>query len=184
LADLPSSQKAINMLRNSGCPSNVINHCKAVSRTAVGIAKKLTKNGVNIDLELVRIGGLLHDIGRSKTHSINHALIGSEIAQSYNLPRSVINIIERHIGSGITAEEASKLGLPKRDFIPITLEEKIVSYADKLIDKDQKVDFKEAYEKFASELGLDHPAVPRLKELHKEITTLLGDLPNDTANIT
>lgn len=184
MADLPSSRRAINLLKDAGCSFNVIKHCKAVSRKAVKIAKKLVRKGIPVDIELVKIGGLLHDIGRSKTHSINHALVGSEIAHSYELPESVVKIIERHIGSGITAEEASELGLPRRDFIPQTLEEKIVSYADKLIDRDHEIDFNEAFEKFILDLGLSHPAVPRLKKLHSEIAALLGDLPDDAINIT
>ena len=35
-----------------------------------------------------------------------------------------MNIIERHIGAGITEEEAVNLGLPKKSYLPETLEEK------------------------------------------------------------
>ena len=88
------------------------------------------------------------------------------------------------MGSGITAEEASKIGLPRRDFIPLTLEEKIVSYADKLVVGDHEMDFDEAFEKFAIDLGATHPAVPRFRKLHNEILVMLGDLSDGDINIT
>ena len=79
-------------------------------------------------------GALLHDLGRSKTHTVDHAVVGAQIAQSIGLPESVVRIIKRHVGAGITAEEAEWLGWPKDVYEPQTLEEKVVSYADKLID--------------------------------------------------
>jgi uncharacterized protein (TIGR00295 family) len=63
---------------------------------------------------------------------------GAKIAIELGLPLSIVNIIERHVGAGIPFEEAENLGLPPKDYIPITLEEKIVSHADNLIDNDQK----------------------------------------------
>lgn len=176
MPNLPSSRGAVRLLKKVNCPHNVINHCKAVSKLAVRIAKKLKKKGIPVDVKLIKIGGLLHDIGRSKTHNIEHALIGSEIARSFDLPEAVVKIIERHVGSGITAEEAIQLGLPERNFMPTTLEEKIVSYADKLIAGNHRMDFNEALERFSTDLGATHPAVCRLKQLHKEFISILGDL--------
>ena len=50
------------------------------------------------------------------------------------MPEAVIAIIKRHVGGGITDAEAKKLGWPKDNYTPVTLEEKIVSYADKLVE--------------------------------------------------
>ena len=46
-------------------------------------------------------------------------------------------ICERHTGAGLTANEiiAQKLPLPPRDFLPETLEEKLVCLADKFFSK-------------------------------------------------
>lgn len=175
MSNLPSSRAATRLLKKVGCSFNVIKHCETVSKLAVRIAKKLKKKGIPVDVELVKIGGLLHDIGRSKTHNIDHAVIGSEIARSYDVPEAVIMIIERHIGSGITAEEAKKLGLPERNFLPTTLEEKIVSYADKLVSGNHKMNFDEALGRFTMDLGEAHPAVCRLKQMHKEFVSIIGD---------
>ena len=181
---IPSSRKAIKILQEVGCSSSVIKHCKTVSKLAVKMSKKLLQKNIPVDIELVKIGGLLHDIGRSKTHGITHALVGSEIARSYNFSETLVKVIERHTGSGITAEEAVKLGLPKKDYIPQTIEEKIVSYTDKLVTRDREMSFSEAFEKFSIDLGAKHPAVSRLKKLHNEIYTMLGDLADVDVNIT
>jgi len=80
--------------------------------------------------------------------------------------------VERHVGAGITQEEAVKLGLPPRDYVPQTLEEKIVCYADKLISCNKKVSIEETLRQFTSDLGEGHPAIERLKALHEEIVKL------------
>lgn len=178
MSKTPSEKEAINLLKKAGCTSNVIKHCKAVANLANKIAEKIAKNGVYVDVKLVKIGALLHDIGRAKTHDIEHAIIGADIARSFNLPESIVQIIERHIGSGITAEEATRLGLPKKDFLPRSLEEKIVSYSDKLIEGGREVEFGEALKTFSKELGgfLGPPAIKRFKKLHGELSSLIGEL--------
>jgi uncharacterized protein len=140
------------------------------------MAKKSQANGAKVDVKLVEIGGLLHDIGRSKTHGIDHAYVGSRIVMSLNLPESIVKIVERHIGSGIPSEEAVELGLPNKDFIPETWEEKIVSYSDKLIDGDRRMSFEEALRRFSKDLGKSHPAVRRFKKLHAELTRIFENL--------
>ena len=81
-------------------------------------AGKLEGKGLKIDIELVEAGALLHDLGRSKNHTVDHAIVGAQIAQSIGLPESVIRIIKRHVGAGITAEEAQMAGLAKRHLQP------------------------------------------------------------------
>lgn len=136
---LPTREQALLFLRESGCRENVIRHVEAVSALAVEIAEACRKRGFNVDLQLVEIGGLLHDIGRAKTHSVHHAVLGVDIARSLGLPEPVVSIIKRHVGGGITAKEAQKLGWPQDIYVPLTLEEKIVSYADKLVEGSRRV---------------------------------------------
>jgi len=174
---IPSPEEALKILREVGCPNNVIEHCKAVAELAKRIAKRCLENDVNVDVQLIYVGALLHDIGRSKTHSVHHAIVGAEIAKSLGLPKSIISIIERHVGGGISADEAAKLGWPKKDYIPQSLEEKIVAYADKLIDGAHVVPLEETLRKFKMKLGEKHPAIERIKRLHNEILALCGANP-------
>jgi uncharacterized protein len=170
---LPSREQALQLLHQSGCSGNVINHCEAVAELAVEIAEACRKRGLDVNLELVEIGALLHDIGRSKTHSVHHSVIGAQIAEELGLPESVILIIKRHVGGGITAKEARKLGWPKGIYVPQTLEEKIVSYADKLIEGSQRVPIERTIENFSRELPPS--AIARIRRLHEEMLALIGD---------
>jgi len=177
---LPSSQMALRLLSESGCSKRVIAHCKAVSALAVTFAEACEKKGLDVDVNLVEVGALLHDIGRSKTHGVNHAIVGVEIAKSLNLPESIVSIIERHVGGGITADEAKELGWPVKDYLPTTLEEKLVSYADKLIEGSRVVSIERTIEQFSRTLGENHPAIDRIIRLHEELFPLIGDLNVDS----
>ncbi len=177
---LLSSETALKLLSESGCSNRVIAHCKAVSALAVKFANSCKNRGLEVDVELVEVGALLHDIGRSKTHNVNHVIIGVEIAKSLNLPESIISIIEHHVGGGITADEAKTLGWPVKDYLPITLEEKIVTYADKLIKGLRVVPIEKTLRNLSLDLGENHPAVVRVKRLHEELSPLIGDLDADS----
>jgi uncharacterized protein len=170
---LPTRRQALQLLKKSGCRGNVIRHCEAVAQLATEIAEACQENGLDVDVELVQIGALLHDIGRSKTHSVHHAIIGADIAKSLGLPEPIISIIKRHVGGGITAKEARKLGWPRDDYTPQTLEEKIVSYSDKLIEGSRRVPIEKTLRSISQELP--HSAVERVQRLHEEILASIGD---------
>ena len=157
----------MRLLKCVGCDAQVIRHCKAVSQLAVKIAQKLRQR--DIDIDQVRIGALLHDIGRSQTHGVTHAYVGSKMLRDLGIPDPVVKIVERHIGAGIPSNEALDLGLPGKDYMPQTIEEKIVAYADKLVDGNRTISFEEACAQIADVLGFTHPAVSRFRMLHKEL---------------
>jgi len=171
---LPSPEEAVKILKDVGCSTNVIKHSEAVANLAVQIASKCLENGVSVNVNLVHIGALLHDIGRSKTHSVHHAVVGAEIARSLGLPDAIIAIIERHVGGGITPEEAVKIGLPNKSYVPETIEEKIVSCADKLIEGSSIVPIEETINRFSKELGEGHPAIERIKRIYNEVLSACG----------
>ena len=172
---LPNREQAIELLRKNHCSPQVINHCVAVADLALETAKKLSAKGLKVNLELVDTGALLHDLGRSKNHTVDHGLIGAQMAQSIGLPESLISIIKRHVGGGITAEEAAGFGWPKDTYTPQTLEEKIVSYADKLIDHSKRVPIELEIKRLQKENKVE-PA-ERVRKLNEEITSLLGNKP-------
>ena len=164
---IPTPERCIELLQENGCSDEVIKHCMAVRDVAVRIAKK-----ADADLKLVEAGALLHDIGRSKTRGITHAVEGVRIARRIGLPLNILYIIERHLSAGIPKEEAVKLGLPEKDYIPETLEEKIVAHADNLIQNCKRQRIEEEI-KQAKEKGLEQVA-QRLIDLHKELSDICG----------
>ena len=173
---LPTRAEAIDILGKAGGSRRVIEHCRYVAKFSVKVAKALQRKGENVDVQLVEIGGLLHDIGRSKTHTVDHGFIGSQIARSLNLPQAVVKVIERHVGGGIPKEEAKRLGWPPRDYLPRTWEEKIVCYADKRVEGLRIMPIEQALEKYVARLGRNHPAIDRIKKLHDEIVAMVGEL--------
>ena len=147
-----------------------------MTRLAVEMAERLRSRGVEVDVRLVEAGALLHDIGRSRTHDADHSAVGGRMIREMGLPEELARIVDRHIGAGIPRAEARKLGLPKGVYVPKTLEEKLVAYADKLVCGSRVVDMQVTIDDFASRLGADHPAIRRLRDLHEEMSGLLGDV--------
>jgi len=156
----------VDSLIKAGCSQEVVAHCVAVSAIAVSLAGQVN---VPLDRELVRQGGLFHDIGRARTHGIDHALAGVAIARELGFSEQLALIIERHIGAGITATEAVRLGLPQKNYLPLTPEEKIVSYADNLTSGVREMPFSEALDRFRTILGPDHESVELFIKQHEEI---------------
>jgi len=154
------------ILIQAGCSADVVAHCIVVSQLALSLAERAK---VSVNRELVRRGGLFHDIGRSRTQGIEHAIAGVEIAKSLGFSEALVYIIERHIGAGITAPEAERLGLPRKDYLPLTMEEKIVSYADNLTSSVREMPFYEALNRFKDILGPDHEGVELFIKQHHEI---------------
>jgi uncharacterized protein len=116
------------LLARAGCGRSVIAHARAVT----DLALRFTESPV-VNRDLVFAGAMLHDIGRGRTHGIDHAQRGAAVARSLALDERVVSIIEKHIGAGMTADECSLERLIPRDCLPASVEEKIVTNADNLI---------------------------------------------------
>ncbi len=173
---LPSREQALQLLYENGCSQNVVNHCLAVAELASETAGALRKKGHNVDSQLVEIGALLHDIGRSKTHGVNHVIEGIRIAESAGLPQNVVSIIKSHVGGGITPDEAKALGWPDDEsYVPFTMEEKVVSFADKLIQGSKRVSVGLTINQLLKDGKPE--AAERVRILHEEIAALIGDCP-------
>lgn len=154
-------EDCIALLRRAGCSEGVIAHCRAVRDLALTYASDPI-----VDRELVRVGALLHDIGRGATHDLRHAEVGGEICRSFGLEGAVVAIVERHIGAGLTADESSLLGLVPRDCMPRTLEEKIVAHADNLVKGTRVITLEERLER---SIALPRSQRERIRRLGQEM---------------
>lgn len=164
---IPTAEQCVSLLKDAGCGEQVICHCQAVHDVALKIAEKTSANQ-----SLVEAGALLHDIGRSKSHGIDHALIGARLARELGLSAAIVGIIEHHIGAGLSSNSAKALGLPAKDFRPRTVEEKIVCHADNLIDDCRRQNIEVEVERALRENKKDYAM--QLVKLHKEISELIG----------
>ena len=102
---------------------------------------------LGMDRQFVEEGAMLHDIGIFKTNApdihchgtdpyILHGYDGAELLRAEGFPRHA-RVCERHTGAGISVKEIKEqnLPLPHHDFLPETLEEKVICYADKFYSK-------------------------------------------------
>lgn len=125
----------IKLLKDAGMAAEDLDHSLKVAGKALDIARRVvSSSGVQVDLELVGRGALFHDLGKAKTHAIEHGLLGAEMGKALGLPDTINVIMEKHIRGGLTAAEATELGLPVKDYTLHKLEERIIIYADRLVD--------------------------------------------------
>ena len=120
-------------------------HAVLVTNKALKIATKLQLN--QEQLTFIEEAAMLHDIGVIKVQCkkmacqgtlpyIAHGLAGAEILRQEGLPRHAL-VAERHVGVGLTKKEIidRNLPLPPQDYLPLSIEEKIITYADLFFSK-------------------------------------------------
>lgn len=125
------AMKDIATLKNEGCPDEAVLHSIEVARKALEISSRIDKP---LDRKLIVLGAIYHDLGKAQTYGMEHGEIGAEMAGRLGLDERIIAIILKHIRGGLTEPEAIELGLPVRDYTLKTPEEKIVIFADRLVD--------------------------------------------------
>jgi tRNA (cytidine56-2'-O)-methyltransferase len=162
-----SDDECRRILREAGCDEEIIEHAESVAKIAVKMAKLC-----DADVDLVRVGALLHDIGRTRTHGPEHGHHGGVILRGLCFPEKIVSVVERHVGGGLNSEEAAGLGLPEKDLIPNTIEEKIVCIGDKMIEENRRAPIEREIQKL-TEKGLDK-AAKRITALYTEIGKRCG----------
>ena len=123
----------------------LINHSQSVARKALQIVSSHPE--LHLDAQFVEEAAMLHDLGIFRTDApgiqcfgsepyICHGRLGAEILRKEGYERHA-RVCERHTGAGITCKEiiAQGLPLPHQNFLPETLEEKVICYADKFFSK-------------------------------------------------
>ena len=169
----PSEEGALSLHRKHGSAEKIVVHCVAVARVSRLLAEGFRKKGKEVDVDAVVVGALLHDIGRAKTQTVRHGLEGSLMLEAEGLDKMIVEIVLRHVGAGLDSEEARKLGLPELDYIPHTLEERIVCFADKMVDGDKVRPFHEEVKRFTQK---SHD-VMRLLALKRRLEEEFGEDP-------
>ncbi len=166
---IPNDHECIEYLIDAGCKRRVIIHCCTVRAVAEEIASKIPE----ADMDIVIAGALLHDIGRAKDHSIMHAYIGSKMVEDYGLPEVLVDIVRKHTGAGLDKDDVEEMGLPPGDYMPRTLEEKIVAHADNLVSDNRVVDHEHPVTKLINKGAFR--GADRIEMLHMELSDLYGE---------
>jgi len=123
----------------------LIEHSSMVVAKALAVAENVRH--LAPDLAFIKEAGMLHDIGIVFVNApelgchgdrpyICHGYLGRELLEKLGFPLHAL-VCERHVGAGIgiTDIERHNLQLPRRDMRPLTIEEKIICYADKFYSK-------------------------------------------------
>ena len=169
----PSEEEALELHRSHGSSPAIIQHCKTVAKVSKILAIEFKERGAPVDVGLVVAGALLHDIGRSEVQTVWHGVVGAEILRRDGVEEAVVEIVFRHVGAGISPDEAKALGFPDRDYVPRTLEQRIVCFSDKMVDSVKVRPFDEEVKRFVAK---KHD-VPRLVALKEGLAKDLGEDP-------
>ena len=123
----------------------LVTHSNLVRDKALKIASDHKE--LNPDLNFLAEAAMLHDIGIFKTNApdlycfgdfpyLCHGYLGCELLLEEGYSDHAL-VCERHTGVGITAEDVveNNLPLPVRDFVPVSVEEQIICFADKFYSK-------------------------------------------------
>lgn len=120
-------------------------HSECVTRKALQIADKHPE--LKLDRTFIQEAAMLHDIGIVKCDApgiecfgiepyIKHGIIGADMLRAAGHPKHA-RVCERHTGAGIALQDIidQHLPLPHQDFLPETMEEQVICYADKFYSK-------------------------------------------------
>lgn len=140
-------QAVFNKYYQPGTPlyNSVWSHSRLVADKALQLAQAHPE--LEIDLDFVYEAAMIHDIGVFLTNApsiyctgdqpyICHGVLGAELMRADGYPRHAL-VCERHTGTGLTVADiiAQNLPLLHRDMCPVSLEEKLICFADKFYSK-------------------------------------------------
>ena len=123
----------------------LIAHSRMVVSKCLEIAENISYQ--DPDKSFLREAAMLHDIGiflvkapdigcYGSRDYVCHGYLGRDLLEKEGLPIHAL-VCERHVGVGLSISDIMDwdLPLPARDMLPVTLEEKIICYADKFYSK-------------------------------------------------
>ena len=120
-------------------------HARKVADLALEMARNHPE--LDIDFQFVEEAAMLHDLGIFMTDApriyccgsesyLCHGYLGAELLRAHGYERHA-RVCERHTGTGLTKEQivANGWNLPVKDFVPETVEEQLICFADKFYSK-------------------------------------------------
>lgn len=158
---LPTLPTCLNWYLQQDATHTLMAHVYTVAAASYQLAIWLREVGINISPLLSQRGGLLHDISKLKENGDeNHAALAFKFLEDRGQPE-LASIARRHLIGDLTST----------DFRPITWEEKVVNYCDKLTEGselvllDQRLDaLKQRYKNFAEKITKNTPTVRQLEQ--------------------
>lgn len=138
-------------------------HARTVSDFALSLAHRHPE--LALDEQFIHEAAMLHDIGifltdapRIHCHGTEqylcHGYLGAQLLRSLGYERHA-RVCERHTGTGLTKEVILQNGwnLPARDFLPETLEEQLICFADKFFSKTKFLNHPRTFEQVVESMA-------------------------------
>lgn len=165
---LPSYQQCLFWYLQHGATNTLWAHVNVVASASYQVSSWFAQQGISISPLVAHRGGLLHDLAKLRElPGENHAVSAARLLNQYGQP-VLAQIALRHL--------IGKIGDSSER--PLTWEEKIVNYCDKLTEGSQLVSLDQRlealqtrYPEFAGKIRQNTPLV---KALENEITRVLG----------
>jgi len=148
-----TEKEVVQLYRKYKTPVHIIEHCKVVDFVARKITNGYIKKGIDIDYESLHFACLLHDIFKVMDFKLEkkYAKIQKELKLEYpNMDhcQAAYSMLMK-IGEPIIAKIVKKhdfKAIIEKENMPFTLEEKIVTYADKRVLHSRIVSLNERFE--------------------------------------
>ena len=174
-------QRIIDKYYPAGSPLRDIymRHCRSVANLALDIARR---KGLALSPADIEAAAMLHDIGIVRTDApgihchgsepyLAHGRIGADLLRAEGATEEYARVAERHTGAGLTPEDVARMSPmlpPDRSYMPQTLLERLVCYADKFYSKSGDMKIKPLERVRASLAKFGEGASERFERLHQE----------------
>jgi len=159
----------------------LLSHSRDVAAKALDIAGR---KHLSLGPEDIENAAMLHDIGIIFTDApgidchgqapyLAHGAIGADTLRAAGVPEKYALVAERHTGAGLTADEIALNSLPLpagRDYMPHSLLERLVCYADCFFSKGGDGKEKTLGRVEASMASFGPGVLSRFRKLHEEFT--------------
>ena len=161
-------------------------HSRSVADLALSIARQ---KQLPLDSADIETAAMLHDIGIIATDApgidchgslpyLAHGAAGADMLRADGIDETFARVAERHTGAGLTDDEIADAALPLpsgRTYMPETLLERLICYADKFYSK-TRLDSAKTLESVRTSMLRHSPAtLERFDRLHGEFSETPSD---------
>ncbi len=170
--NLPRPHEALNWLQEQGTSQTILIHVQLVAALAYQMAEWLAARGECVNPVLAQRGGLMHDLAKLSASQPN-----SLISHHGDLAAFLLSEIQQPALAEIARRHLFYLPLEAERYQPRSWEEKLVYYADKLVESTRLVNLSERISllnlRYPTEVQRFAAGMPAAMNLEKEICQIL-----------
>ncbi len=171
---LPEVQTCLLWLQQNGASTHLLVHVQLVAAIAYQVAVWIRAMDISVNPILAHRGGLLHDMAKMhQSEGMDHGQAAESLLEGMGEP-ALARIADHHMLFALLDEKRAAS----------TCEEKLVYYADKLVEKNELVSVDKRLAGLQKRYRIDSGVMmeqltPRIKALEAEICSLIGATPED-----